>query len=143
MDKCGNRPCHDYSEDALKFFMNMSRIVLYNKSESASNISSQAEQIKFCQDENIIMNCSSMSISLHPGEQFNVAVVALGQTSFPVPTIIFNNRYETDQYRLSPSSRPITVPVVIYPFNYIRLLITLLHNSSYIRRIHVRVYLMV
>ena len=69
--------------------MNMSRIILYNKTESATNISSQAEQIKFCQDGNVIMD-SYGSISLHPGEQFNIEVVALGQTGFSVPTTIFN-----------------------------------------------------
>ena len=105
VDKCGNRPCHDYCDDALKLFMNMSRIVLYNKSESATNISSQAEQIKFCQDGNIIMN-SYRYISLYPGEQFNVELVALGQTGFPVPTTIFNeNSYEIS---LFPSSQSIT-----------------------------------
>ena len=105
VDKCGNRPCHDYCDDALKLFMNMSRIVLYNKSESATNISSQAEQIKFCQDGNIIMN-SYRYISLRPGEQFNVELVALGQTGFPVPTTIFNeNSYEIS---LFPSSQSIT-----------------------------------
>ena len=48
-------------------------------------------------------------INLRPGEKFNIEVVALGQTGFPVPTTIFNrNRYDTDQYRLLPSSQPIT-----------------------------------
>ena len=53
---------------------------------------------------------SYRSISLRPGEEFNVEVVALGQTGFPVPTIIFNkNEYDTDQYSLPlPSSQPIT-----------------------------------
>ena len=45
-------------------------------------------------------------ISLRPGEQFNVEVVALGQTGFPVPTTIFNeNSYEIS---LLPPSQPIT-----------------------------------
>ena len=56
IDKCGNRPFHNYSDDALKLFMNMSRIILYNKTESATNISSQAEQIKLCQGGNISYN---------------------------------------------------------------------------------------
>jgi predicted outer membrane repeat protein len=115
IDKCGNRPCYNYSDDALNLFMNMSRIVLYNKSESATNISSQAEQIKFCQNENIIMDTAAgrlvFSISAHPGEQFNVAVVALDQTGSPVSTTIINkNNYEfqNDQYRLFPSVQSIT-----------------------------------
>ena len=109
VDKCGNRPCYNYSDDALEVFMNMSRITLYNKSESATNISSQAEQIKICQDDNIIINGSSSMISVHPGEQFNVSVVALSQFGFPVPTTIFNeNIYEIYQCRLSPSSQFIT-----------------------------------
>ena len=81
---------------------NMSRIILYNKTESATNISSQAEQIKFCQDKKIIMN-SSRSIRAHLGEQFDVSVVALDQSGSPVPTKIFNkNKYEDDQYHLFP-----------------------------------------
>ena len=103
IDKCGNTPFHNYSDDALKLFMNMSRIILYNKTELATNISSQAEQIKFCQDENIIMS-SSRSIRAHLGEKFNVAVVALDQSGSPVPATIFNkNKYETYEYRLFPS----------------------------------------
>ena len=109
MDICGNRPFHNYSDDALKLFMNVSRIILYNKTESTTNISSEPEQIKFCQDGNIIMD-SYRSFSLHPGEYFNVEVVALDQTGFPVPATIFNkNEYNTDQYfLLLPSSQPIT-----------------------------------
>ena len=108
-DKCGNRPFYNYSDDALKLFMNMSRIILHNKTESATNISSQAEQIKFCQGGNITMD-NYRTISLRPGEYFNVEVVALGQTGFPVPTtIVSKNRYDTDQYSLLlPSSQPIT-----------------------------------
>jgi hypothetical protein len=90
--------------------MNMSKIVRYNKSESAINISSQAEQIKFCQDDNVVMD-NYRSISPHPGEQFNITVVALGQTGSPVPTTIFSENvynYEIGQYRLSPSSQSIT-----------------------------------
>ena len=112
IDKCGNRPFHNYNDDALKLFMNMSRIILYNKTESATNISSQAEQIKLCQDGNIIMDSYGDYISLYPGEQFNIEVVASGQTGFPVPTTIFNENkyyYNTDQYfLLLPSSQPIT-----------------------------------
>ena len=108
IDKCGNRPFHNYSDDALKLFMNMSTIILYNKTESATNISSQAEQIKFCQDGNITLD-SYRSISLYPGEQFNIEVVALGQTGFPEPTTVINkNTYNTNQYYLLlPSSQPI------------------------------------
>ena len=103
IDECGNTPFHNYSDDALKLFMSMSRIILYNKTESATNISSQAEQIKFCQDKNITMN-NDRSIRAHLGEKFNVAVVALDQSGSPVPATIFNKiKYGTYEYRLFPS----------------------------------------
>ena len=111
IDRCGNRPCYDYSDDALELFINnMSRIALHNESaaELAASISSQAEQIKFCQDGKIIMNDRSV-FTVHPGEHFNVTVVALGQSGSPVPTKIINkNVYATDEYSLFPSGQFIT-----------------------------------
>ena len=49
IDKCSNRHCSDYSDDALGLFMN--NIMSPQESEPAINISSQAEQIKRCQGE--------------------------------------------------------------------------------------------
>ena len=136
IDKCDNRPFHNYSDDALKLFMSVSRIILCNKTESATNISSKAEKIKLCQDGNVTMD-SYRSISLRPGEEFNVEVVALGQIGFPVPTTIFNkNEYDTDQYSLLlPSSQPITGAyciIVTNPFSLI-MATPLMDLSSYIR----------
>ena len=62
-----------------------------------------------CQGGNVIIIIDSdRSISLHPGEQFNVAVVALDQSGSPVPTIIFSkNKNEADKYCLFPSGQSI------------------------------------
>ena len=47
---CGRGTYDNYcSDDALGTFMTMSRIVQSNKSELATNISSSAEKMQFCQ----------------------------------------------------------------------------------------------
>ena len=106
IDRCGTSASYNYSDDALGLFMNMSRIM----SESATNISSQAEKIKFCQGDDILQYRRSRSdINLYPGEQFSIRVIALGQSGSPVPTTVFNqNQYPGDEcYIISPSSHPI------------------------------------
>jgi hypothetical protein len=92
----------------------------------------------------MIMDSGGRSISVRPGELFNVAVVALSQSGSPVPTTIFNqNRYEIDQCRLSPSSQFITGACCdLYPFNYI-VLPPLIDNSSYFHGVFVRALLKV
>ena len=50
----------------------------------------------------------NVTISVHPGEQFNVTVAVLDQSSSPVPTTIYGeNHYTDDSYRLSPSGQAI------------------------------------
>ena len=106
IDECGNEACNDYSDDALKTFMNLSTIVCNESGLATNNISSQAEKIKFCQGEKILnINDLYYNIKLHPGEQFTVSVIALGQTDSPVPTTVFSqNQYTGDQCYLGPSS---------------------------------------
>ena len=106
IDQCGNKACNDYSDDALETFMNMS-IIVYNESELATNISSQAEKIMFCQGEEILISDIHF-IKIHPGERFTVMVIALGQTDSPVPTTVFSqNQFSGDQCYLGPSSHQI------------------------------------
>ena len=103
---CGN---NDYRHDALGFFMNISKIDIQQNesiSESATNISSQAEQVKFCHVDNGI----PLHLKLHPGEQFNITVIALGQAGYPVPTTVFSrniNQCTDDDYILYPLSQQI------------------------------------
>jgi predicted outer membrane repeat protein len=116
IDKCDKRADID---DALEIFMEISRI---SDSESASSIASQPEQLKFCQleGETITMDDLPLDLAVHPGEEFNISVIALDQTDFPVPATIFieksydhyDNYYERlmdegDKYRLSPSRQSI------------------------------------
>jgi predicted outer membrane repeat protein len=104
VDKCGNKVCSDYSDNALGAFKNISQIIQVDESQSAKSISSQVTRIKFCQ----LLNDVNANIRLYPGEQFNISVIALGQNNIPVPTTIFNqNEYEGDDFRLRPSSRSI------------------------------------
>ena len=105
IDKCGNTACNVYSDDALGIFMNnISKNYQHKESDSATNISSQAEQIKFCHGEKVVED-KWLDINLHPGEQFSIRVIALGQRGSPVPTIVFNeNMYAEDGYQLIPSN---------------------------------------
>ena len=112
IDKCGNRVCNDYSDDALGMLMKMSKIIqpnLINGSVTISNISSQAEKMYFCQGQQILQDKWSMSdINLYPGEQFSIRVIAFDQSGSPVPTIVFNeNIYAKNGYHLSPPSSSI------------------------------------
>ncbi len=109
-DGCGNTSYRDhrdgYSDDALGIFMSISRI--HDESESATNISSQADKFKFCEGERPL-DCPIKNIELHPGEEFNITVIALDQIGSPVPTIVFNdhNEYTGNKYRLRPPSQQI------------------------------------
>ena len=106
-DECGNRACNGYSDDALGVFMNISNISTIHN-ESATNISSQANQLKFCQDNNVLDD-EIKDIKLHPGEEFNITVIAMGQAGFPVLTTVYtdNNEYTGNKYRLRSSNQSI------------------------------------
>ena len=104
---------NDYSDDALGFFMNISKIdIQYDESESAmSNISSKAKQIKFCHDEKMLDNRDTLDLKLHPGEHFNIAVIGLDQAGYPTPTTLLNQNKYTDniKYGLHPLNQPISI----------------------------------
>ena len=106
-DECGNRVCNGYSDDALGVFMNISNISTIHN-ESVINISSQANQLKFCQGNNVLDN-EIKDIKLHPGEEFNITVIAIGQAGFPVLTTVYtdNNEYTGNKYRLRSSNQSI------------------------------------
>ena len=112
-DECGNWPraCHDYTDDTLGIFMHMSNI------DETTSISSQAEKVKFCEGENVIADGNTLDTRVIPGEEFNVTVIALDQSGFPVPATIFSeNQYtgtesdhEVEYYRhLIPPSQSIS-----------------------------------
>ena len=97
-----------YSDAALQVLIAMSTIVEHAHNESA-NISSYAEKIWVCPlqgDESY--SRSSITLSVYPGQQFNITVIALGQAGFPVPSkLLSEQRYIDDEYRLSPSNHNI------------------------------------
>ena len=114
IDNCYNRADYD---DALEIFMGISRI---SESESHSSITSQPEQILFCQIEGEILTLDDIPLDLavYPGEEFNITVTALDQTGSLVPATLFieNNYYdnyallrnEGDEYHLIPSRQSIS-----------------------------------
>ena len=96
-DICGGQ-AHGYSDNVLKIFMNMSNIT----QNEASDISSTAKEIKFCKDE-------IPELALHPGQQFTIPLIALGQANSPVPATVYWETMDKDsEYRLSPSGSTIT-----------------------------------
>jgi hypothetical protein len=116
IDECGNRAAayyYRYSADALVIFTNISRI---NEPESTSSITSQPEQMQFCQSNKNTLDDHTLDLCIYPGEEFNISVIALDQIGSPVPTTVFiEKKYdyyaqlmvEGDKYRLSPSRQSI------------------------------------
>ena len=102
---CGSAAYNGCSDDALRIFMNIS--IERGEYESFTNISSQADQIKFCEGDRP-QESPTKNLSLHPGEEFNITVIAFDQVGSPVPTIVFNDHdeYTRNKYRLrSPLTR--------------------------------------
>ena len=86
---------HSYSDNALKTFMDMSNIT----QNEIANISSKAKEIIFCGD-------NTPRLSLYPGQQFTIPLIALGQANSTVPATVFweNIINPLKEYRLSPLS---------------------------------------
>ncbi len=97
-DKC--EACNDYTDDALGAFMNLSRIH-YKHETNISDISSTAVKLRFCRGDKIFDKSIKIYVHVYPGQQFNVTLVALGQTNSPVPTTLFSiDMYGGDKYYL-------------------------------------------
>ena len=92
---CGSTAYNGCSDDALEIFMNIS--IIHSESESTTNISSQAYQIKFCEGDRPLES-PTKNLQLHPGEEFNITVIALDQIGSPVPTTVFNDHDEYTRY---------------------------------------------
>lgn len=77
-----------YSDNALEIFKTMSTIVQHENSESVLSTSSQTREIDVCKgDERLLASITERY--LHPGEKFNISIIAVGQTNDPVPTTFF------------------------------------------------------
>ena len=93
--------CNDYTDDALRTFMNLSRIH-YEHETNISDISSTAMKLRYCHGDRIVDKSVNIYVHVYPGQQFNVTLVALGQTNSPVPTTLFSmDMYGGDKYHLS------------------------------------------
>lgn len=89
---CDDKMNHDYNytDDALKVFMNLSRII--NHKESDTNISSPAKNI--IPYEIHPYYGQSIYYYLYPGEQFSIMLKAISQIGSPVPAnILIDNSY--------------------------------------------------
>ena len=97
-DICGSQ-APSYSDNALEAFMNLSNIT--QNEDHVPIISSTAKKIKFCGDD-------IPRLSLYPGQQFTISLIALGQADSTVPaTVYWEKSYpppQNSEYRLSPSS---------------------------------------
>ena len=88
---------HNYSDKVLKIFLNISNIT----QNEVANISSKAKEIIFCGD-------NIPQLSLYPGQQFTISLIAFGQADSTVPTIVLWEKtdplrsYSEYDYRLSP-----------------------------------------
>ena len=95
-DLCDSQ-AHNYSDKVLKIFLNISNIT----QNEVANISSKAKEIIFCGD-------NIPQLSLYPGQQFTISLIAFGQADSTVPTIVLWEKtdplrnYSKYDYRLSP-----------------------------------------
>ena len=99
-DQCGCQgPSH--SDNALEIFMNISNIS--QTEDHVPSISSTAMELKVCEDE-----MSPLELHIHPGQQFTIPLIALGQANSTVSgTVFWEKMYPPPpygEYRLSPSS---------------------------------------
>ena len=99
---------HDYyGNDALGTIVNLSTIVQQYPMIAA--FASQAKKLDVCQHYN--------SLRLHPGQQFNMTLIAFGQDGSPVPAKVLTEHFYTgDKYRLSPLSQYISGSCTIATF---------------------------
>ena len=107
-DLCVSNNHRDYSDNALETLMNLSTIVEHENS-TLDILSSPAKEIKFCEgnERSMWLSDEYKYITAYPGGKFNINLIALGQTDYPVPARILWERYEYSEYRLSPPSRKI------------------------------------
>ena len=73
---------------ALDKFKEISKIINSTKEHSNSTITSDAEVVKFCNRNNDYDNMRS--ISIFPGQQFNISVIAFGQNNVTVNSMILS-----------------------------------------------------
>ena len=98
-DQCNT--CNKYTDDALETFMNFSRIY-YTHETNISDVSSTAMKLRYCRGDKIIDESLNLLVHVYPGQQFNITLVALGQTNSPVPTTLFSiDMYGSYKYHLS------------------------------------------
>lgn len=104
-----------YSINALEALMNMSTIIQNEDSKLniySDAVSSPASKMRFCELDDKV-NLFTAKKNVYPGQHFNISLIALGQTEYPVPTTvywekIYNNYYiRISEYRLSPPSNTI------------------------------------
>ena len=101
----GTGDCKYYSNNALETFMNFSSISLHKN--SLDNISSLAQSLKLCQSDDQNNYCNEIFVDVYPGDEFNVALIALGQTSLAVPPKIVSYSNKEDSTYLSPKYQTI------------------------------------
>ena len=93
-DLCGYKP-PSYSINGLETLMNMSTIVQNEDSKLniySDAVSSPASKIRFCEvDDDGLLNLLTdiPAKNVYPGQHFDISLIALGQTEYPVPTTVF------------------------------------------------------
>ena len=100
--------CNVYTDNALGAFMNLSRID-HEYETNITDISSTALKLRYCHGDKIFDKTIHLYVHVYPGEQFNITLVALGQTNSPVPTTLYSiDMYGGDRYHLSPPTQGMT-----------------------------------
>ena len=76
-NQCGITTYNGYTDNALETFMNISTIQLQEK--ALKNISSNAQDIKLCRNNNVINTKDSEIVRVYPGQEISIRLMSAGQ----------------------------------------------------------------
>ena len=76
-NQCGTNAYSGYTEKALETFTNISKIQLLEK--TLKNISSNAQDIKLCRNNDVINTKDSEIVRVYPGQEISIRLMSAGQ----------------------------------------------------------------
>ena len=85
LEGCGGKIRQNYCSDLHLAFVNESNTI-----ETIEPISADTEDLTFCQWQHNFTSCKNVSVSVYPGEKFNVSLIAVGTFNLPVSTRILH-----------------------------------------------------
>ena len=113
---CERKGSRKFMIRALDKFKEISKIINNTREHSNSTITSDAEVVEFCNCNNYYDNMRS--ISIFPGQQFNILVIAFGQDNVTVNSTILNKLLSSgENYILNPTRHHINASCSTIAYN--------------------------